>query len=67
MVKAKLLKPLNGQPEGSEIELSQGDFDRLWRRNAVAAVSDGEAKTAPPAANKKAPAPANKASAKKAD
>ena len=67
MVKAKLLKPLDGHPEGAEREFSQGDFDRLERRKAVVAVGIADAKAAPPVINKKAPAAANKAAVKKAD
>lgn len=67
MVKAKLLKPLDGHPEGAEREFSQGDFDRLKLRNAVEAIGDGGAKVAPTVLNKKAPASANKAAVKKAD
>lgn len=68
MIKAKLLKPLDGHPEGAEREFSQGDFDRLERRKAVVAVGGiADSKAAPPVMNKKAPAAANKAAVKKAD
>ncbi len=58
MVKAILLKPLDGAAEGTEREFSQADFDRLKAKGAVRAA--GEAKAAPSVANKKAPAVANK-------
>ena len=57
-IKAILTKPLDGQPEGTEREFSQTDFDRLKARGAVRAA--GEAKAAPKVANKAAPAVANK-------
>ncbi|MDR6757833.1 hypothetical protein J2Y48_003130 [Mycoplana sp. BE70] len=38
MVKAVLLKPLDGQPEGTEREFSKADFDRLKALNAVGAA-----------------------------
>lgn len=41
MVKAILLKPLDGDPEGSEREFDKVDFDRLEAMHAVRAVSDG--------------------------
>jgi hypothetical protein len=64
MVKAVLLKPLDGKPEGDTVEMSRGDFDRLAGRRAVRAPgdpkADGDSKKAPPVANKKAPPVANK-------
>lgn len=67
MVKAILLKPLDGFPEGTEREFEKADFDRLKDMGAVreagpqnAAEGDG-AKAAPPVANKMASAPLNKA------
>lgn len=61
MVKAILTKPLDGQPEGTEREFSQADFDRLKRLGAVRAADEGKAKAAPAVQNKKAPTVANKA------
>jgi len=60
MVKAILTKPLDGQPEGTEREFSQADFDRLKAKSAVRAAGD-EKKAAQPPLNKKAPEVANKA------
>jgi len=60
MVKAILTKPLDGQPEGTEREFSQADFDRLSTRGAVRAVSTGGEKVAPKVPNKAAPKAANK-------
>lgn len=60
MIKAILTKPLDGQPEGTEREFSQADFDRLSAKGAVRAVSAATAASKP--ANKKAPAVENKAS-----
>lgn len=66
MIKAILTKPLDGQPEGTEREFEQADFERLKDMGAVRAATDaapaaaGE-KAAPTPANKKAPAVANKA------
>lgn len=59
MVKAILIKPLDGQPEGTEREFDKQDFERLMEMGAVRAA--GEQKAAPAAQNKMAPAPANKA------
>ena len=62
MVKAILIKPLDGDAEGTEREFSQADFDRL--------VAKGAVKAAPAPQNKMEAAPANKAAgkpAKKAD
>lgn len=39
MVKAILLKPLDGDPEGSEREFDQGDFETLKKLGAVRAVA----------------------------
>jgi hypothetical protein len=58
-VKAVLTKPLDGDPEGTEREFSQADFDRLEGLGAVRAA--GGAKKAPAVANKAAPPVANKA------
>lgn len=62
MIKAILTKPLDGDPEGTEREFSQTDFDRLKAMGAVckAGSSDGDTKKAPAVSNKKAPAVANK-------
>lgn len=65
MVQATLLKPLDGQPIGATIELSQLDFDRLKAKGAVAAVKGkAEPKSEPAPANKMAKAPANKSKGK---
>ncbi|EQA96842.1 hypothetical protein [Sphingobium baderi] len=56
MVKAILLKPLDGHDIGSEAEFSDADFERLKAKGAV--------KAAPEVKNKAEPAPANKASGK---
>ncbi len=62
MVKAILIKPLDGKPEGSPAEFSQVDFDRLKKLGAVKASPAGEVaeKKEPAQANKRAPAPKNK-------
>lgn len=53
MVRAVLLRPLDGLgEEGSTVELSREEFDRLKARGAV--------KAAPAPANKRAPEPKNK-------
>ncbi|KQT08520.1 hypothetical protein ASG40_11620 [Methylobacterium sp. Leaf399] len=58
MVKAVLLKPLDGLTEGSEHDFEQDDFNRLERLGAVRKVA--VAKAAPPVLNKAAPPVANK-------
>lgn len=58
MVKAILIKPLDGEPEGSEREFSQADFDRLKAKGAVRVSDEKKAAEAP--LNKKAPEVANK-------
>jgi len=63
MVKAILLKPLDGNPEGSTMEFSQADFDRLKERGAVKAAPAAKAEPAPE--NKAAKAPANKSAKSK--
>jgi hypothetical protein len=63
-VKAVLLKPLDGKPEGSEVEFDKPDFDRLKEMGAVKAASGSstkEDKAAPEPANKRAPDVMNKA------
>jgi len=40
MVKAILIKPLDGQLEGTEREFEKSDFERLKRSGAVRAASD---------------------------
>ena len=54
---AKLLKPLDGNPEGSEIEYDQQDFDALEAMHAVKRVAK---KAEPAPSNKVATPPANK-------
>ena len=61
MVKAILLKPLDGMPEGTPREFSQSDFDRLEAFGAVREDKAEGAKAAQEPANKKAPMVANKA------
>ncbi len=76
MIKAKLLKPLDGRPEGSEVEFNNADFDALERLGAVARLAVEDAPQAPvvphapepvvkqdpqPIENKMEPAPVNKA------
>jgi len=58
IIKAKLLKPLDGRAVGEHVEFSQADFDRLFLRCAVEAVP--AFKAAPPLTNKMAKTPANK-------
>lgn len=60
-IKAILLKPLNGEPIGSEAEFEKADFDRLVDRGAVKAAP---AKTAPTPRKKAAQKPRNKAAPK---
>ncbi|MBW9113147.1 hypothetical protein JNB88_05730 [Rhizobium cauense] len=61
MVKAILIKPLDGDPEGSTREFSTEDFARLEAFGAVRKADSEDAKKAPAASNKKAPTVANKA------
>ncbi|WP_108397565.1 hypothetical protein [Devosia submarina] len=62
MIKAILIKPLDGQPEGTEREFDKHDFERLKALGAVREASgDTSAKAAPEAQNKMAPAVENKA------
>ena len=73
MVKAILIKPLDGDPEGTVREFDKPDFDRLVRYGAVRAVGGdlpmedantpdlGGEKSDPPVENKAAPKVANKA------
>jgi hypothetical protein len=63
MIKAILVKPLDGQPAGSEREFSQADFDHLTR---LGAVREAGAKSAPEVLNKAAPVPDNKATTRRA-
>ena len=59
MVKAILIKPLDGDPEGTEREFSKVDFDRLQKLGAVQkAPTATKAASAP--MNKKAPGVSNK-------
>lgn len=61
MVKAVLLKPLDGLPEGTEREFDKADFDNLKAMGAVRAARSGDEKAAPAVANKAAPPVENKA------
>ncbi|MCC0806512.1 hypothetical protein FPV16_09820 [Methylobacterium sp. W2] len=61
MIKAILLKPLDGDPVGSEREFDKLDFERLEGMRAVRAAAGASAKAAPPVLNKAAPLAANKA------
>lgn len=56
-MKYRLLKPLNGLPIGSEIDLTDAEFNRLLGKGAVAKIAE---KAEPAPANKMARAPANK-------
>lgn len=58
MIKAILLKPLDGDPEGTTREFTKADFDRLNAKGAVRAAD--KAKAAPPVANKMASVVKNK-------
>lgn len=58
MIKAKLLKPLDGQPEGSEAEFTNTDFETLERMGAVERVPDEAAPPEPPSAPPASEAPA---------
>lgn len=60
MIKAILLKPLDGDPEGSEREFSSDDFERLEAFGAVRKAGSAGEKQAPAVLNKKAPPVANK-------
>ncbi len=64
MQKVKLLRPLDGSPEGAQIELPELDAKRLQERGVVKFV---EAKEAKAPANKAEPAPANKSKRAKKD
>lgn len=59
MVKAILIKPLDGMPEGSEREFDKEDFARLEELGAVRKAA--AEKAAPEAQNKMAPPVQNKA------
>ncbi|NTD84287.1 hypothetical protein [Agrobacterium tumefaciens] len=58
MVKAVLIKPLDGLPPGTERDFSADDFRRL---EAFGAVRRADGKAAPAVKNKNAPGVANKA------
>lgn len=58
-IKAVLLKPLDGQPEGAEREFEKLDFERLEAMAAVRKLDDTKAAPAP--LNKAHPAIENKA------
>jgi hypothetical protein len=58
MVKAILLKPLDGFPEGTEREFEKEDFDRLKDMGAVRAASGGSRTTASDSGNSEKAAPA---------
>lgn len=61
MIKAILIKPLDGDPAGSTREFSVEDFNRLEAFGAIRKADSDEVKKAPVAKNKKAPAVINKA------
>lgn len=61
MQKVKLLRPLDGKPEGSIVEYSEADARRLEARGLVRIVQE---KQEPAPENKAARAPANKAKGK---
>lgn len=52
MVKAILIKPLDGHAAGTEREFSQVDFDHLKRLGAVKAAAPVANKAEPPVLNK---------------
>lgn len=60
-IKAVLLRPLNGEEIGTEVEYDKADFERL---ESYGAVERAGTKKVEPAANKQAKAPANKSSRK---
>lgn len=60
MIKAILLKPLDGDPIGTPREFDKPDFERLEGMQAVRAADDVVEKAAPPVLNKAAPSVANK-------
>jgi hypothetical protein len=60
MPKAILIKPLDGDPAGTEREFSKTDYDRLRSRGAIRAAGPVERKMEPDVRNKMAPAVANK-------
>ena len=60
MVKAILIKPLDGDPPGSEREFNTEDFKRLEAQGAVRKAASPQPKKAPAAKNKNAPAVQNK-------
>lgn len=62
MIKAELLKPLDGDPEGTIREFDKPDFDRLVAYGAVRKAA-APPKAAKPAENKNAPPVANKSTA----
>lgn len=63
MIKAILLKPLDGHPEGSEREFDERDFDALEAMGAVRRAARENRKAAPKPLDKMARATANKAKA----
>lgn len=60
MIKAILIKPLDGDPAGATREFSPEDFKRLEAFGAVRKADAKNVKIAPPVKNKKAPTVANK-------
>lgn len=66
-VRVKFLRPLNGEPVGTEATYSKADADRLAETGAVkilgAAKDDDDAASADARETKMDPAPANKATA----
>jgi hypothetical protein len=62
MIKAELLKPLDGDPEGTIREFDKPDYDRLVGYGAVRRVL-APPKAAKQVANKLAPPVANKSAA----
>lgn len=42
MIKATLIKPLDGDPEGTVREFSPADFERLVAKGAVRSADDGD-------------------------
>jgi hypothetical protein len=62
MIKAILIKPLDGEPEGSEREFSKSDFDHLVSLGAVKAAEapseEDDAEKPQQAEQEEQPAPA---------
>ena len=60
MIKAKLLKPLDGHPIGSERDFTKAEFDKLEAQGAVKRAEKPNNKAAKKPRNKAAAKPKNK-------